>query len=111
MQHHAVLRTSLTVYPPTSASAFGSPLVPYLLVHLSQGSYFTILPSSGTSIDRSSWVPEWYSGNIYDMERALPQVVKLPIIPCSTNPTKYDIFVSGDYEVFLFPLFTLAAID
>jgi hypothetical protein len=52
-------------------------------------------------MERSSWVPEWFSGNIYDMERALPQVVKFPVLPLSTEPTKYDIYVSGDYEVLL----------
>lgn len=99
LQHHAVLRTSLTIYPPASASELA--LVPYLLIHLSQGSYFTVLPSAD-SIERSSWVPEWYSGNIYDMERALPQIVKLPVLPSLTRPTKYDIYVSGDYEIRLF---------
>ena len=47
----------------------------------------------------SSWVPEWYAGNVYDMERALPRVVKFPALFLS-KPTKYDVFVSGDYEVF-----------
>jgi len=100
LQYHAVLHTCLTVYPPASPS--DPPLVPHLLVRLSQGSYFTILPSAGNSIERSSWAPEWYSGNIYDIERALPQVVNLPIPPLSTNPTKYEIYLSGDYEIRLF---------
>lgn len=36
------------------------------------------------------------------MERALPQIVKLPVLPSLTRPTKYDIYVSGDYEVLPF---------
>jgi hypothetical protein len=43
--------------------------------------------------------PEWYAGNIYDMERALPRVVSLPTSPDLMNPTQYEIFISGDYEV------------
>jgi hypothetical protein len=99
LQHHAILRTSLTVYPPASASE--SALAPFLLIHLSNASYFTILPSADY-IERSSSAPEWYSGNIYDIERALPQIVKLPILPSLVRPTEYDIYVSGDYEVLPF---------
>jgi hypothetical protein len=43
--------------------------------------------------------PEWYAGNIYNMERATPRLVHLPTRPSTNSPTKYDIFVSGDYEV------------
>lgn len=44
-------------------------------------------------------VPEWYAGNIYDMQRGTPQSVRLPVPPSRTEPTVYDVFVSGDYEV------------
>jgi hypothetical protein len=44
-------------------------------------------------------VPTWYSGNIYDLEQAPPQIIDLPAIPSAISPTTYDIFVSGDYEV------------
>ncbi|KAJ3788745.1 hypothetical protein GGU10DRAFT_345240, partial [Lentinula aff. detonsa] len=91
LQHHAVLKTSLTVYP-----ASGLP-PPYLRIQLDGGSYFTIIaPNSTTNF------PRWYSGNIYQMERALPRVVELPEVPFSDKPTAYDIFVSGDYEIRLF---------
>jgi len=68
--------------------------VPRILVQLKQGSYFTILP-----VDVTARTPEWYAGNIYDMERALPRVVDLPTAPDPMNPTEYEILISGDYEV------------
>ena len=88
MQHHAILRTTLTIYPPTPTSA--SP--PRLLVDLKRGSYFTIRPRN---TDISAFVPEWCAGNIYDIERAVPHALALPSI---TEPTEFDLFVSGDYE-------------
>lgn len=78
--------------PPAKASSEAA--VPRLLVQLKQGSYFTIL-----SIDETQRTPEWYLGNIYDMEQALPRVVNLPTSPDPKNPTEYEIFISGDYEV------------
>ncbi|KAJ7074338.1 hypothetical protein C8F01DRAFT_1043491 [Mycena amicta] len=92
LQHHAVLLTTLTVFPPTS----GSPNPPRLLVQLIQGSYFTILDSE------LSTVPEWHAGNIYAMDRTLPRAVDLPTAPSTTSPTTYLVFVSGDYEIRLF---------
>lgn len=97
MQHHAVLRATLTVYPPRQA---GTHDIPHLLVQLVQGSYFAIRPTSNAS----DHLPHWYAGNIYAMERALPQVVALPVTPSFESPTHYDIFVSGDYEVTFFLL-------
>ncbi|KAG7452898.1 uncharacterized protein BT62DRAFT_989922 [Guyanagaster necrorhizus] len=94
LQHHAVLRSTLTVHPPLNPSK--STPVPRLLVQLIQGSYFTILPKSGRR------EPRWYSGNIYAMERALPQEVPLPTTPSNDSATQYDIFLSGDYEIRLF---------
>ncbi|KAJ3842899.1 hypothetical protein F5878DRAFT_348438 [Lentinula raphanica] len=91
LQHHAVLKSSLTVYPTS-----GSP-PPYIRVQLVGGSYFTIIAS-----DSANKTPRWYSGNIYDMERALPRVIDLPEAPSLDEPTTYDIFVSGDYEIRLF---------
>lgn len=44
-------------------------------------------------------VPEWYAGNIYDLERALPRMVDLPLPPDPTATSRYDIFISGEYEV------------
>ncbi|KIY64911.1 hypothetical protein CYLTODRAFT_424805 [Cylindrobasidium torrendii FP15055 ss-10] len=92
LQHHALLHTTISVNPPSQ----GGSGIPHLLVHLVQGSYFTILPQGNTS------TPIWYSGDIYDLERALPQVVPLPVPPSFSEPTTYDLFVSGDYEIRLF---------
>ena len=94
LQHHSVLRTVLTIFPPTNFDPNGSPVPPRLHVNLVQGSFFTILPRSGG--DR---VPKWYSGNIYSMERSLERIIDFPSTPSSVSPTSYDVFVSGDYEV------------
>jgi len=91
LQHHAILRTTLTIFPPAKATS--SP--PRLLVDLKQVSYFTLRPQSE---DLSTFVPEWYAGNIYDMERAVPHAVELPSVVSILKPTKFDLFVSGDYE-------------
>lgn len=93
LQHHAVLKTSLTLYPGSISSP-----PPHLHVQLVGGSYFTIL-LPGTPSKEAPW---WYAGNIYDMERALPRTIDLPMPPSSIDsPTTYDILVSGDYEVCL----------
>ncbi|KAI0670663.1 hypothetical protein C8Q78DRAFT_1070204 [Trametes maxima] len=97
LQHHSVLRSTVTVYPPpqlTSAPAS----VPRLLVKLIQGSFFTVLPSQR----QNSSVPIWHAGNIYALGRSPPNAVSLPAPPSSDQPTTYDIFVSGDYEIRLF---------
>jgi hypothetical protein len=67
--------------------------LPSLLVSLIQGSFFSIVLASG-----SETTPAWYAGNVYDMERATPQAVHLPSLSF-TEPTTYNVFVSGDYEV------------
>ena len=77
---------------------------PRLQVQLVQGSFFCIMPTcqhdpKAQSDDSRTLVPRWYSGNIYNLQHAPPQIVDLPIPPSSTSPTEYDIFVSGDYEV------------
>ena len=74
---------------------------PCLLVRLKQGSFFTLRPQTQPI---SSFTPEWYAGNIYDMERAQSRVVLLPGNPSLLEPTSYDVFISGDYEVFFFGL-------
>ncbi len=91
LQHHAVLHTTVTVYPPKTPY---NRRPPHLRVNLLQGSYFTIVSTE------SSHVPQWYAGNIYAMERAIPKSISLPSDPSLTAPTKYDLFISGDYEVF-----------
>ncbi|KAH9951491.1 hypothetical protein B0H21DRAFT_818527 [Amylocystis lapponica] len=98
LQYHSVLRTKVTVYPPSGPpEASISP--PHLLVDILQGSFFTVLPSEPKE---SVIVPTWYAGNIYALERSPPQTVILPIPPSETSPTSYDLFVSGDYEIRLF---------
>lgn len=98
LQHHAVLRGTMTLIPPDVIDPKAT--IPKVLVQLEQGSYFTILPMDGP--ERGALTPEWYAGNIYNMERALPRVVDLPTTPDPTNPTQYEIFISGDYEIRLF---------
>lgn len=98
LQHHALLRTSLTIHPPSSAEQPLPP--PNLLFSLTQGSYFTVVPHpSSSSGVTAEIIPEWYAGNIYDMLRGTPQTVTLPTPPSMDKPTVYDVFVSGDYEV------------
>jgi hypothetical protein len=100
LQHHAVLRTVLTIRPHTAAEREGSFPSCRLLVDLIQGSYFTLMPYR--SDDTPLSVPRWHSGNIYAMERSLPQSVTLPHPPSPHEPTKYYIYVAGDYEIRLF---------
>lgn len=85
----------MSLIPPDILDSNAIP--PRVLVQLKQGSYFTILPTNRR--ERNTLTPEWYAGNIYDMERALPRVVNLPTPPDPTNLTEYEIFISGDYEV------------
>jgi hypothetical protein len=67
-------------------------------VDLKQGSYFTIRP---LDTDISAFIPEWCAGNIYGMERAAPHALALPLGLSLTEPTEFDLFVSGDYEACL----------
>ncbi|KAF9475666.1 hypothetical protein BDN70DRAFT_996247 [Pholiota conissans] len=96
LQHHAILRATLTAHPPAVASRDD---IPNVLVELKQASYFMFRPQE---YDRSTFTPRWFAGNIYNLVHALPHVVPLPVPPSTTQPTKYDIFVSGDYEIRLF---------
>ncbi|KAI8998905.1 hypothetical protein BD414DRAFT_476389 [Trametes punicea] len=98
LQHHSVLRSTLTLYPPTNLDD-GLATPPRLLINLRQGSFFTVVPVSHSDI---AVVPEWHAGNIYAMGRSPPNVVSLPTAPSMTSPTAYNIFVSGDYEIRLF---------
>jgi hypothetical protein len=97
LQHHSVLRTSFTVSPPPEISPTEEP--PRLHVRLAQGSFFCVIPTVPEHLKSGSLVPTWYSGNIYDLEQALPQIIDLPGLPSPTDSTTYDLFVSGDYEV------------
>lgn len=93
LQHHAILHSTLTVFPPSSAPLASPIPPPSILVQLKQASYFTVLPK------KTKPQPKWYAGNIYAMERAPPRIVSLPSEPSLTEATEYDLFVSGDYEV------------
>ncbi|KAF9459360.1 hypothetical protein BDZ94DRAFT_1199681 [Collybia nuda] len=97
LQHHAVLRTTLTVYPPKDPDPQE---VPHLLVNLVQGSYITVIPAG--SVERARYLPEWHAGNIYNLERSLPRAINLPSPPSLIHPTTYNVIVSGDYEIRLF---------
>ncbi|OCH95283.1 hypothetical protein OBBRIDRAFT_720837 [Obba rivulosa] len=102
LQHHTVLHTRVTVFPPTSAAARASGLeVPEnIRVSLLQGSFFALIPSSPDAL--RDFVPEWHAGNIYAMSRSPAATVALPESPAATHPTTYDLYVSGDYEIRLF---------
>lgn len=98
LQHHAVLRTTLTVHPPRCN--LQPPLtVPNLLVKLKGGSFFTLVPADVDWKQRHDFVPEWYSGNIYQVDCAPPHLVNLPTVPSAVSPTVYYLYLSGDYEV------------
>jgi len=96
LQHHAVLRTTLTLYPPSNPLA--DKTSPQVIINIKQASYFTLRPRS---FDQS-FTPEWYAGNIYDIAAGLHQVVDLPSSPSFEQPSEYDLFISGDYEVLYF---------
>lgn len=88
-------------------------MTPRLLVQLLQGSFFTIVPSD---LARGQEItPRWYHGNVYAMERALPQAVDLPVRPNASKSTQYTIFISGDFEVYpcrlMFPFQVIYATD
>ncbi|TFY55536.1 hypothetical protein EVJ58_g8182 [Rhodofomes roseus] len=68
-----------------------------------RGSFFTVLPPKDSPLHSvTDFVPRWYMGNIYGMERVLPQTVPLPSAPSLNGPTTYELIVSGDYEIRLF---------
>lgn len=98
LQHHAVLRTTLTVHPPRSGPQ-PLPAVPNFLVELKGGSFFTLVPADVEWRQRRDFVPEWYSGNIYQVDSAAPHLVKFPTVPSAVSPTVYHLYISGDYEV------------
>lgn len=99
LQHHAVLRTTLTVLPPRSDSKQQTPDIPNIIVELERGSFFTIVPADVEWEQRRNFIPEWYSGNIYGFDGAPPHPVKPPTVPSAVSPTVYHLYVSGDYEV------------
>lgn len=104
LQHHTLLHTRITVFPPSKPSAqVAAVREPVrLLVDIQQGSFFTVLPSQDEgSGEATPQTPKWWAGNIYAINASPPQAVPLPTTPSETSPTTYDLFVSGDYEVCL----------
>ncbi|KAG1819476.1 uncharacterized protein BJ212DRAFT_1445932 [Suillus subaureus] len=99
LQHHNVLRTYLTVYPPDSKQE-RTEADPRLRVECLQGAYFSILPG-----DETTWtthVSEWHMGNVYALERAPVQFVSFPTSPCRAKATRYQVVLCGSYEIRLF---------
>lgn len=99
LQHHNVLRTYLTVYPPDSKQG-RTEADPRLRVECLQGAYFSILPG-----DETTWtthVLEWHMGNVYALERAPIQFVSLPVSPYRDKATRYQVVLCVPYEIRLF---------
>lgn len=99
LQHHTVLHTSLTVYPPANLGR--DAVTPsQLLVDLQRGSFLAVLPPwNQGDTSEASRIPRWYAGNLYRMKASPLQAVPLPTSPSRGVPTTYDLFISGDYEV------------
>jgi hypothetical protein len=96
LQHHNVLRTYLTVYPPDSKQG-RTEADPRLRVECLQGAYLSILPG-----DETTWtthVLEWHMGNVYALERAPIQFVSLPVSPYRDKATRYQVVLCVPYEV------------
>lgn len=97
LQHLNVLRGWLSVFSPSDVS--GDPSEPLLRTELLQGAFFTILPPPD-SLERKTGTPEWYYGNIYQLERAPAQLVRLPVSPAGNKEgTRYEIIICAPYEV------------
>ncbi|KAH9079250.1 hypothetical protein EDB83DRAFT_2513796 [Lactarius deliciosus] len=100
LQHHVVLRTTLTVLPPRSDSDSQTPpTIPNFLLQIKKGSFFTLVP---TDVEDHVFIPEWYSGNIYEVDHAPSHLVRFPTVPSPVSPTVYYLYISGDYEIRLF---------
>jgi hypothetical protein len=95
LQHHALLHSELTVFPPSQVEDEPSPA---LLVDIQHASFFTIIPDSIPT----NYTPIWHSGNIYGLPNSPSHLIELPCLPSQSQPTKYHVFVSGDYEIRLF---------
>ncbi|KAH7889966.1 hypothetical protein F5I97DRAFT_1848975 [Phlebopus sp. FC_14] len=104
LQHINVLRGWLYVYPPAVPCGDTEPL---LRTDLLRGTFFTILPHPEDPA-RKTYVPEWHQGNVYAMERAPSQLVRLPVAPKRNVDgdgvvgTKYEVIICGTYEIRLF---------
>jgi len=97
LQHHALLHSELTIYPPLQGEA--EVLCPPLLVtDVRQVSFFSIVPDNFPA----NYTPKWHTGNIYNLPGSPAQLVELPTPPSRFQATKYHVFASADYEIRLF---------
>ena len=67
------------------------------MLSLQHVSFFALIPVQPTFTEASV---EWHPGNIYGLPRPPKQLIELPGLSL-TRPTSYDLFVSGDYEVYM----------
>lgn len=97
LQHVNVLRGWVSVHPPSDVTSDASE--PLLRAELLQGAFFTILPPPD-SPQRKTHVPEWHTGNIYTLERAPAQLVRLPVSPVRNKEgMRYEVIICAPYEV------------
>jgi hypothetical protein len=94
IQYHSVLYTTFFIRPPPHDVP---PSKIRLSVHLKQGSFFAIFPAQDQRSE--CFHVQWHTGDIYAMDHSLPKIIDLPLTPSASSPTKYDLFISGDYEV------------
>ena len=94
LQHLNILRGWLSVHLPSDVVNNASE--PFLRTELLQGAFITVLPPHD-SPERKTHVPEWHCGNIYTLEGAPVQLVRLPTPPARN--TRYEVIVCAPYEV------------
>lgn len=96
LQHHSILHSTLTVYPP-KVSKGGT--IPRLVCQLTQGSYFATMPKHTRDRNRKAFTPEWHAGNVYATRNSVPIAIDMSEFILRDEPTEFDVFISGDYEV------------
>ncbi|KIJ29883.1 hypothetical protein M422DRAFT_214788 [Sphaerobolus stellatus SS14] len=94
LQHHNVLRGTLKITPPQGASLDS---IPWLITSFKQISFFALLPEDADP----SHILEWHPGDIYAFKHSPKQLIELSNVSLY-NPTTFQIFISGDYEIRLF---------
>jgi hypothetical protein len=101
-----VMRGWLSVHPPSgkeidrdTSDGIVDESEPILHTDLLQGAFVTILPPPD-SPQRKTHIPVWHPGNVYAMERAPSQLVRLPVSPARNEEgTRYEVIICGAYEV------------
>ena len=94
LQHHSVLHTTMTIFPPRLPH---SSELPALSVTLKQGSFVTFVPRIEDLNDEI----QWFEGDIY-AQSSSPRVLPLHSATSTSDPTIFDVFISVDYEIRLF---------